>query len=118
LFFLEFLLPNASFVVFKIVFKIVFKTAVINNVKSSKIKIKIKHFRPPELESQQSKDGCGGSSSKEDSFEYPDEAEDATSDNNNAEENNSGTAKRNNADQFLVCVFNVSSKVSYSILQV
>jgi hypothetical protein len=91
---------------------------VINNVKSSKIKIKIKHFRPPELESQQSKDGCGGSSSKEDSFEYPDEAEDATSDNNNAEENNSGTAKRNNADQFLVCVFNVSSKVSYSILQV
>ncbi len=69
----------------------------------------------PELESQQSREG-GGSSSKEDSFEYPDETEDAaTSDNNNAEEN---VGKRNNADQFLVCVFNVSSKVSYSILQV
>ena len=77
--------------------------------------------RPSELESQQSREG-GGTSSKEDSFEYPDEGEEiaATSDNNNVDENASGnaTSKRNNADQFLVCVFNVSSKVSYSILQV
>jgi hypothetical protein len=79
--------------------------------------------RPSELESQQSREG-GGTSSKEDSFEYPDENEEiaTASDNNNVDENASGNgaaiSKRNNADQFLVCVFNVSSKVSYSILQV
>ena len=86
-------------------------------------------FRPTELESQQSRDG--GSSSKEDSFEYPEDGDDANSDNNNVDNETSTTTtaaaasqtttnatKRNNADQFLVCVFNVSSKVSYSILQV
>ena len=79
------------------------------------------NFSIPELEVQPSREG--GSSSKEDSFEYPDEADDAISDNNNgdnetANASSNAGSKRNNIDQFLVCVFNVSSKVSYSILQV
>lgn len=69
--------------------------------------------RAAESESQQVAKECG-TSSKEDSFECPDENEDPTSDHTTDEP----YVKRNNSDQFLVCVFNVSSKVSYSILQV
>ncbi len=69
--------------------------------------------RAAESEPQQGPKECG-TSSKEDSFECPDENEDPASD-QNADET---YVKRNNNDQFLVCVFNVSSKVSYSILQV
>lgn len=70
-------------------------------------------FRAAEFESQHLSQQSGNSS-KDDSFDCLDDNDDLSSDNNPEE----AFVKRNNSEQFLVCVFNVSSKVSYSILQV